>query len=59
MKIKLYLLLLLPIFTATLTKAQEFGGNPPSIKWQQVNTPAAKVIFPVGLDSLGHRRADE
>jgi hypothetical protein len=58
MKIKLYLLLLLPIFTATLTKAQEFGGNPPSIKWQQVNTPAAKVIFPVGLDSLGLRVAN-
>ena len=31
--------------------SQEFGGNPPSIKWQQVNIPAAKVIFPQGLDS--------
>jgi len=43
---------------ATLTKAQEFGGNPPSIKWKQVNTPAAKVIFPAGLDTEGIRVAD-
>ena len=40
--------------TATFTKAQEFGGNPPSIKWQQVNIPAAKVIFPKGLDSAAY-----
>ena len=32
--------------------AQRFGGNPPSVKWQQVNNPAAKVIFPHGLDSV-------
>ena len=37
--------------TATLTKAQQFGGNPPSIQWNQVNTKAAKVIYPRGLDS--------
>ncbi|MGZ4001485.1 MAG: hypothetical protein ACXVIY_12675, partial [Mucilaginibacter sp.] len=40
--------------TATITSAQEFGGNPPSIKWNQVNTPAAKVIFPKGLDSAAY-----
>ena len=51
------LLVLLVCFT-TLAKAQEFGGNPPSIKWRQVNTPAAKVIFPVGMDSIGSRVAD-
>ena len=47
----LFLILLLTTATATFTKAQEFGGNPPSIKWKQVNVPAAKVIFPQGLDS--------
>lgn len=47
------LILLLLLATATTTYAQQFGGNPPSINWNQVNTPAAKVIFPVGLDSLG------
>ncbi|MGZ3871698.1 MAG: TolB family protein [Mucilaginibacter sp.] len=40
------------------TKAQTFGGNPPSIKWKQVNTPAAKVIFPAGLDSTAVRVAN-
>jgi len=52
------LALLLLTATATYTRAQEFGGNPPSIKWQQVNTPAAKVIFPEGLDSSGLRVAN-
>src|SRR5476649_2451586 len=45
------ILLLLLLATATQTKAQEFGGNPPSLKWKQINTKAAKVIFPQGLDS--------
>lgn len=35
--------------------AQTFGGNPPSLKWQQFNTPAARVIFPAGMDSTGMR----
>lgn len=43
---------------ATIAHAQEFGGNPPSIKWNQVNTPEAKVIFPIGMDSAGRRVAD-
>lgn len=49
-----FLLLLLLLTTATITKAQEFGGNPPSIKWNQVNIPAAKVIYPKGLDSAAY-----
>ncbi|HZY39578.1 MAG TPA: hypothetical protein VFE53_23140, partial [Mucilaginibacter sp.] len=49
---KLTILLLLTA-TATITSAQEFGGNPPSLKWHQIDMPAAKVIFPVGLDSAG------
>lgn len=32
--------------------SQRFGGNPPSVKWRQVNTQAAKVIFPKGMDSI-------
>ncbi|UEG51504.1 hypothetical protein LLH06_11025 [Mucilaginibacter daejeonensis] len=39
-------------------KAQQFGGNPPSIKWDQVNTPAARVIYPRGMDSAGRRVAN-
>ncbi|WP_299517168.1 hypothetical protein [Mucilaginibacter sp.] len=52
------ILLLLLITATTTTMAQQFGGNPPSIKWKQVNTPAAKVVFPAGLDSAGLRVAD-
>jgi len=59
MKSHFYLLLLLLITTtATISKAQEFGGNPPSIKWKQIDMPAAKVIFPNGLDSAGLRVAN-
>jgi hypothetical protein len=30
--------------------AQRFGGNPPSLKWKQINTDTARIIFPTGLD---------
>ncbi|WP_342645196.1 hypothetical protein [Mucilaginibacter sp. CSA2-8R] len=53
-RILLCSLLCLGVYGAS---AQEFGGNPPSVKWQQINTPAARVIFPVGLDSVGQRVA--
>lgn len=38
--------------------AQNFGGNPSSIKWRQVNTSRARVIFPAGLDSQATRIAN-
>ncbi|MDN3582700.1 TolB family protein [Mucilaginibacter flavus] len=52
--------LLLPVLlaVASVANAQEFGGNPPSIKWKQINTPAAKVIFPAGMDSAGNSVAN-
>ena len=37
--------------------AQRFGGNAPSMKWQQVNNDAARVIFPEGMDSSAARIA--
>src|SRR5687767_6646228 len=37
--------------------AQQFGGNPPSVKWNQLNTDTARVIFPSGLDSQAQRIA--
>ena len=39
------------LFFTGVVKAQEFGGNPSSIKWKQVNTPEARVIYPQQLDS--------
>ncbi|MGB8193543.1 MAG: hypothetical protein WCF67_16555, partial [Chitinophagaceae bacterium] len=38
--------------------AQQFGGHPPSVKWKQVNTDTARVIFPSGLDSQGRHVAN-
>ncbi len=51
-------ILFLSTFFLNEIYAQEFGGNPPSIKWQQINIPAARVIFPKGLDSLASRVAN-
>jgi hypothetical protein len=56
--LKIPLILLLLAAAATVTRAQTFGGNPPSIKWKQINTPAAKVIFPNGLDTMAMRVAN-
>lgn len=38
--------------------AQNFGGNPASLKWKQVNTDRVRVIFPNGLDSQANRIAN-
>jgi len=34
---------------AGLVRAQQFGGHPPSTKWNQINTDTLRVIFPAGL----------
>ncbi|WP_160715673.1 hypothetical protein [Chitinophaga solisilvae] len=49
-----WLLLLLPLSLS----AQRFGGNPPSLKWQQINTDTVRVIFPKGLSAQGERVAN-
>jgi hypothetical protein len=52
----IFLSLLVPLFSVDLF-SQPFGGNPSSIKWRQVNTNAAKVIYPKGMDSVANRVA--
>ncbi|HEU4555028.1 MAG TPA: hypothetical protein VFS25_19410 [Chitinophaga sp.] len=47
-------LILLPLTLA----AQNFGGNPPALKWRQINTDTVRVIFPVGLEAQGQRVAN-
>src|SRR6201994_342844 len=37
--------------------AQQFGGNPPSLKWRQINTDTARIIFPAGLNSMAQQVA--
>ena len=39
------------------SSAQQFGGNPPSLKWRQINTDTARIIFPQGLDSAAQQVA--
>ena len=48
--------LLFTLITMHLS-AQQFGGNPPSLKWRQINTDTARIIFPVGLDSQAQQVA--
>ena len=46
-------------FLPFLGIAQNFGGNAPTVKWKQINTSKARVIFPTGLDSQANRIANE
>ncbi len=52
---KLIMLYLLIISFSSFS--QEFGGNPPSLKWKQINTDTARIIFPAGMDSQANRVA--
>src|SRR5436853_1047775 len=35
--------------------SQQFGGNPPSIKWKQIDTDTVRIIFPERMDSTAQR----
>ncbi|MBV9988764.1 MAG: hypothetical protein JO301_13885 [Chitinophagaceae bacterium] len=50
-------LLLVSCFIGCALHAQEFGGNPASVHWQQINTDTVRVIFPRGLDAKAQRVA--
>lgn len=52
------ILFFLGIIPVLFANAQRFGGNPPSVKWKQINTDTARIIFPVGLDSEAQQVAD-
>lgn len=45
------------LFIYTAVFSQLFGGNPPSVKWKQINSDTARIIFPAGLDSHAKRVA--
>jgi hypothetical protein len=38
--------------------AQRFGGNPPSMKWRQLDAERVRVVYPLGKDSLAARVRD-
>lgn len=48
---------LIGISVLVILHAQEFGGNPPSVKWRQVNTDTVRVIFPQGWQTRAERVA--
>lgn len=43
------------LLAACCLKAQVFGGNPTSMRWKQINTDTARIIFPEGIDSTAQR----
>jgi hypothetical protein len=45
------------LFATCYLYSQEFGGNPPEIRWKQINTDTARIIFPEGRDSTAQRVA--
>lgn len=51
---RLALQLLISLLPASVF-AQNFGGNPPSIKWRQINNAQGRIIFPEGMDSQANR----
>jgi len=53
----LVLAALVSVVASNQLAAQQFGGNPAGMRWKQINTDTARVIFPVGLDSAAQRVA--
>ncbi|RTL60713.1 MAG: hypothetical protein EKK37_00730 [Sphingobacteriales bacterium] len=52
---RLMALLTISLLNSLLLSAQQFGGNPASIKWKQINTDTVRVIFPAGLEKQAAR----
>ncbi len=48
---------ILLLFITIRLPAQQFGGNPPSLKWRQINTDTARIIFPAGLENQAEQVA--
>lgn len=44
------LIFLVFLFSFHAAFSQEFGGNPPSTQWLQINTDSLRVIFPKGME---------
>jgi len=45
------------LFTFYFGNAQQFGGDPSSVKWKQISTDTIRIIFPYGMDSIAKRIA--
>lgn len=51
------LLYLIILFFSSSVSAQDFSGTPSGIRWKQIRTDTARIIFPAGEDSLAQRVA--
>ncbi|MBZ4187756.1 PQQ-like beta-propeller repeat protein [Niabella beijingensis] len=40
-----------------VVRAQQFGGNPPAVRWKQINTDTMRIIYPEKLDTTASRIA--
>jgi hypothetical protein len=52
-----FLLSVCCFFVTGFLPAQQFGGNPPSVRWNQINTDTVRIIFPEGLHNEASRVA--
>ncbi len=52
-----YLLLVFVLCFTHVATAQQFGGNPSSVHWKQINTDTVRIIFPEGLERTANRVA--
>lgn len=52
------LLLIMILLLGEFIFSQEFGANPFLVKWRQLNSSEARIVFPDGLDSSAQRIAD-
>lgn len=57
MKIFHLFVILLP-FTLQAQETVDLNTNPPSVKWQQVNTPSFRILYPEGFDKQAQRMAN-
>jgi hypothetical protein len=54
---KSILLLFFTFIALNSAQAQNFGGFSPQINWLKIETPYAKIIFPVGLSNQANKVA--
>ncbi|MBX3242447.1 MAG: hypothetical protein KIT80_04855 [Chitinophagaceae bacterium] len=55
---RITLLLFICLTQMLCSYSQQFGGIPSSLKWQQINLPQARIIFPKGLEQEAAGTAD-
>ncbi len=49
---------LIILFAFQISYGQEFGGNPPSMKWRQIDTDTAQIIYPESMENEANRVAN-